>query len=104
MTGNIQIKDPAQMSPDAQVALAMDLWLKAAADYRALYALGVNNAEQKKYLEEKRKTLISAYRYIKSYDLYLHTGTVPDDGLGMVEDAVMTWIRTERWRAMKNGQ
>ena len=103
MTGTIQIKDPSQMSPDAQVALAMDLWLKAAADYRALHAMGVNNDEQRKYLENKRKTLITSYRHIKAYDLFLQTGTIPEDGLGIVENAVMSWIRTERWRAL-NGK
>ena len=88
------------MSPDAQVALAMDLWLKAAADYRALHALGVNNEEQRKFLENKREILVKSYRYIKSYDLYLQTGTIPADGLSMVENAVMTWIRNERWMAL----
>ena len=104
MSGTIQIKDPSQMSPDAQVALAMDLWLKAAADYRALHAMGVNNDEQRKFLENKREVLVKSYRYIKSYDLYLQTGTIPADGLSLVENAVMSWIRSERWRALKDGK
>uniref|UniRef100_A0A6M3LNB1 Uncharacterized protein n=1 Tax=viral metagenome TaxID=1070528 RepID=A0A6M3LNB1_9ZZZZ len=101
MTGSIQIKDPATMSPDEQVALAMDLWLKAATDYRALHAMGVNTDEQRKYLEKKREVLITAYRQIKAYDLWLHTGEIPQDGLNVIEGAVLSWIRTERWRAMK---
>jgi hypothetical protein len=100
MTGTIQIKDPSQMSPDAQVALAMDLWLKAAADYRAMYEMGINTEEQRKYMEGKRNVLAKTYRHIRAYDLYLQTGTVPVEGLDVAEAAMMSWIRTERWRAL----